>query len=529
MSSSNTLLDTIATNQANKEVVANALFDAASPSMLWGRHASACNGLTWGYYGGYYGSNAVANSTLALTASTTNYVYADNVTGAVSVNVTGVPAGKIPLYSIVTGATTVTSYNDMRSYAPQSQTGVSFGNQTANVVFAGPSSGAAAAPTFRTLVGADVPVFGASGANHAPGAVPDPGATAGNTRFLREDGTFQVPAGAGGASTLSGLTDVNVSEGPAIDGFSLVWNNATSRWIAKSVTTGGGAGSSPTFVEQTANYLANAGDAIAANTSAGPFTIQLPASPAAGASVEIADELQTFDLNPLTINPNGSKIGGLGQNMMLTLAGQYASLVYMNATVGWLVTGGVAPYNGVQFNLADDYPAVFLLASNGRQIQSLQNSAAGGWRSIRATPNSARAAGKLYFEFRVERQDNYNPMIGVGSSTATLAGFVGTDANGWGMTLGTSAAMYHSGSNSAQNTYAVGDICGVAVDFTAGTGSIQFLKNNVANGSFTGLTLGTLYPIASADAGYGSSAGTIRTRAAQCIYAPPNGFSYWDS
>ncbi|MHB9836854.1 hypothetical protein Q8F57_018635 [Paraburkholderia terrae] len=118
MSNSTTLLDTIATNQANKEVVANALFDAASPAMTWGRHASACNALTWAWNGGMYNGNAIANGTATLTASATNYVYADNATGAVSVNTTGVPAGKIPLYSIVTGSTTVTSYTDLRGYQP---------------------------------------------------------------------------------------------------------------------------------------------------------------------------------------------------------------------------------------------------------------------------------------------------------------------------------------------------------------------------------------------------------------------------
>ncbi|MFP3554248.1 hypothetical protein SB861_26605 [Paraburkholderia sp. SIMBA_049] len=118
MSNSTTLLDTIATNQANKEVVVNALIDAASPGMTWGRHASACIGLTWAWYGGMYNGNAIANGTVTLTASTTNYLFADAATGAVSANTTGVPAGKIPLYSIVTGATSVTSYTDLRGYQP---------------------------------------------------------------------------------------------------------------------------------------------------------------------------------------------------------------------------------------------------------------------------------------------------------------------------------------------------------------------------------------------------------------------------
>jgi hypothetical protein len=37
-------------------------------------------------------------------------------------------------------------------------------------------------------------VFGASGSAHAAGAVPDPGATAGATRYLREDGSWNVPS-----------------------------------------------------------------------------------------------------------------------------------------------------------------------------------------------------------------------------------------------------------------------------------------------------------------------------------------------
>lgn len=46
-----------------------------------------------------------------------------------------------------------------------------------------------------------VQTMGASGSNHAAGLVPDPGATAGSTKFLREDGTWQVPAGGGGGGS----------------------------------------------------------------------------------------------------------------------------------------------------------------------------------------------------------------------------------------------------------------------------------------------------------------------------------------
>ena len=117
MSNSTSLLDTIATNQSSKEVTANALFDATSPATIWGRRASACAGLTWGYYGGWF-NGQLTNGSVTLTASSTNYVMADATTGAVTINTTGFVAGKIPLYTVVTGASTVTSYTDQRSFAP---------------------------------------------------------------------------------------------------------------------------------------------------------------------------------------------------------------------------------------------------------------------------------------------------------------------------------------------------------------------------------------------------------------------------
>ncbi len=52
-----------------------------------------------------------------------------------------------------------------------------------------------AATLTGSVAASQLPVFRASGSAHAPGAVPDPGATAGTTRYLREDGTWDVPSG----------------------------------------------------------------------------------------------------------------------------------------------------------------------------------------------------------------------------------------------------------------------------------------------------------------------------------------------
>ena len=69
----------------------------------------------------------------------------------------------------------------------------------------GNNTGAAANASDLTTVqvAAMLPAFVASGASHAPGLVPDPGATAGATRYLREDGTWFTPAG-GGSGTPGG-------------------------------------------------------------------------------------------------------------------------------------------------------------------------------------------------------------------------------------------------------------------------------------------------------------------------------------
>lgn len=122
MSNSTITFDAIIQAQASKEVTANALFDALSPASLYGRRQSTSSGLTWGYYGGNVLVNGVltqiANGTLTLTASLTNYIEAEPTTGAVSSNTTAFTAGRTPLYTVVAGAATVSSYTDHRLAVP---------------------------------------------------------------------------------------------------------------------------------------------------------------------------------------------------------------------------------------------------------------------------------------------------------------------------------------------------------------------------------------------------------------------------
>lgn len=120
MSNSTTNLDLISSSQSNKEITANALFDASSPSSAYGRRASTSNLLTWGYYGANVLLNntlfTIANGVLTLAPSTTNFIEANLNSGVVSVNQTGFATiGSIRLYSVVTSSTAVSSYTDFRS------------------------------------------------------------------------------------------------------------------------------------------------------------------------------------------------------------------------------------------------------------------------------------------------------------------------------------------------------------------------------------------------------------------------------
>jgi len=111
-------MQTISSSQASPEVPINENFATVTPAKLYGLRQPATSGLTWGFYGGRFNGVAVSDGTVALTASTTNYVVAHRTTGAVTSATTTTnwlnTTTYLQLYSAVTGATTVTSYIDFR-------------------------------------------------------------------------------------------------------------------------------------------------------------------------------------------------------------------------------------------------------------------------------------------------------------------------------------------------------------------------------------------------------------------------------
>jgi len=118
MASSSSNLVLLVQSQSGKEATANALWNSMSQAALFSRYSSS--GLIWYYYGGTMIVDGVVtqiannfSTGVTLSASATNYIEADR-SGTVTKNTTGFTPGRIPLYTAVTNATTITSYTDCR-------------------------------------------------------------------------------------------------------------------------------------------------------------------------------------------------------------------------------------------------------------------------------------------------------------------------------------------------------------------------------------------------------------------------------
>ncbi len=168
-------------------------------------------------------------------------------------------------YSPTTSSLSVNMRGTPYSFSPQAFTAgtINVGTLNATTISGGLNG---ASINSGTIAPAYLPLFGPSGTAHASGIVPDPGATAGSTRFLREDGTWAAPSG-----TLN-ATEVNGGAVPA--SAVALGSNASSQLVAATIA---GAGAALT----TGPTAATSGDFAAFTGAAG----QIADSAIAGANV----------------------------------------------------------------------------------------------------------------------------------------------------------------------------------------------------------------------------------------------------
>jgi len=91
---------------------------------------------------------------------------------------------------------------------------------------------------------------------------------------------------------------------------------------------------------KTASFTAVSGNGYFVNTTSGAITLTLPASPSAGDIVAFKDYAFTFATNNLTVDGNGSPIGGATGTILPTYStnGTSKTFIYVDGTKGWLVT-----------------------------------------------------------------------------------------------------------------------------------------------------------------------------------------------
>ena len=104
----------------------------------------------------------------------------------------------------------------------------------------------------------------------------------------------------------------------------VAWNGSDFVQVAGSFIPPGGID----YVVKTANYTTQDKEGVLADTSGGAFTVTLPATPATGAQVVVADAGSAWGTNNLTVGRNGETIGGLAENLVCDITGASVQLVY---------------------------------------------------------------------------------------------------------------------------------------------------------------------------------------------------------
>jgi hypothetical protein len=265
------------------------------------------------------------NTTFPGTVTANGVTLTGNTGTVTSVSGTGTVSG-------LTLSGSVTTSGNLTLSGTLSVTPSNFASQTANTFLAAPN-GSTGTPTFRGIVAADVPT-------------------------LNQNTT-------GSAASLSGTTTAAIQTSALASGTanSTTFLRGDRTWA--TISTGA-------WTRRTTTYTAVSGDKIIADTTGGAFTITLPASPALGNSVLVADG-GNWKTNNLTIARNGQTIEGLADNLVIDIQNIQVELVFDGTT--WQVYAAAGPGGSVVETKSDnvDYKLLFTGANNGDQSTAFIN------------------------------------------------------------------------------------------------------------------------------------------------------------
>jgi hypothetical protein len=167
------------------------------------------------------------------------------------------------------------------------------------------------------------------------------------------------------------------------------------------------------------------------------------------------------------------------------------------------------------WNPSDKGSAVTL--SNGDKTAAFASST-----NVMVRSTVSKSAGKWYWEVTAGTASSFQITVGIAKSTATLNNYLGQDANGWSY-YGANGNKINAATQLGYGaTFAAGDVIGVKLDLDAGT--IEFLKNNVSQGTAYSSLSGTFFAAVS-----GAASGTQQCTAnfgeTAFVYPVPSGYN----
>jgi hypothetical protein len=180
----------------------------------------------------------------------------------------------------------------------------------------------------------------------------------GTADYTATSGTSIVLAVAAAAGDLVDIVALNISFTSGVTSVGTPTSNQLAAWTGS--TSIQGVNSFPVWQSvQTGNFTAVAGNSYPVNTTSGAVTVTLPASPAVGQIVQFSDYAGTWATNNLIISRNGNKINGVTGDFLASAKRETVSLVYIDATQGWLA------YSGVNLTNPAPYTVSYLITAGG--------------------------------------------------------------------------------------------------------------------------------------------------------------------
>lgn len=235
---------------------------------------------------------------------------------------------------------------------------------------------------------------------------------------------------AGGVVYTDGSKLVNVGAGTA--GQALLSNGS-------SAPTWGAAGLAWQAV-QTSGFTAVAGNAYPCNTTSAAFTVTLPASASIGNQIALVDYAGTSATNNITLNPNGLKVNGSTNSVIIGQNREGITLTYIDSTQGWIA---ISDTYANTTPIIPGYTGTYLIAAGGAGGGGVYGGGGGGGGQV-LTGSYTLLAGTTY-SCTVGAGGSGTTGTGNSGSTSTFLGLTASGGVGGQVTNGGASGSGYAG------------------------------------------------------------------------------------